>query len=369
MPFGFADTTFLDLPLGIDVQYMDSLRNASGTTFTELLTSLDGRLGEYNSVAGDSFLTSLFYPTTERTREVEFPGTFEVGPGGEYGLARAQFIEDLPAYMLPVKKWDVAMGWTEDGLRKMSTSKINRTFDAALRGMRRRRRLELLRRLFSNAEMRIPGSTNTSPGFAGSCSGYNVYVTPMPDGTALAGGYTHYIRADTAGLPAAILTARDLLKNQGLDAPYDVAATTAALPTITGNATYMVKTGSALVRSDPNEPEALVDAVTYSGVFDNDVRVRRAAITDVPGSYVVVYKTYGPLDERNPLALVFPDDDEQIPNGGRAAYLRSRSLFPLAQAEILHWYGAGVWNRVNAVLIYVNASGGYVNPTIPAFQS
>lgn len=363
MPFGIFDTEYIDLPAAIDQNYLASLETADGTSFETVLGEIDTRLGVFNGIS-DSLMAALGYETQEVFIEYLQAVAFDVQEAGEYSMARLQRGEASGGWNLPVRKWDVAVGWTEDGLREQRLSSILNTLDGVLLGLRVRRRREFMRRLFSDIEVPVEygRTTSTSPGFAGSGTGLNVYSRPFPNGTALPGGYTHYVRTDSAGLDAALLAARDKLLKAGHPAPFDLIAPQAQIDAIKLSP-YFVKAGSPLIRAAPASAEALVNADLYVGVFGDLIQVR-TAIDDFTQANIAVFKTYGNLDPRNPVAIRYPTTPG-LPNGGQSAYLRSRQFYPLAAADAVSRWGVGVGNRTAAVLLFVNASGAYVPPTIP----
>lgn len=362
MPFGIFDTEYIDLPSVIDRTYVENLQTASGTEFSSVLRDIDERIRAFNSTF-DPLVAAISYETQESFIEYAQAVAFDVQEAGEYTMGRMQRGELAGGWMLPVRKWDVVTGWTEDGLREMRTTSILNNLDGILLGLRTRFKKEVIRRFFSDLEVPVEygRTTATSPGFAGSGTGQNVYSRPFPNGAALPGGYTHYIRTDSAGLDAALLSARDKLVKMQIPAPYDLIAPQAQIDAIKLSP-YFVKTGSPLIRAAPSAAEALVDPALYVGVFGDLVRVR-IAIDDFTSPNIAVFKTYGQMDPRNPIAIRFPDTPG-LPDGGRSAYLRSRSLSPLDAAQVISRWGVGVGNRVAAVLLSVAASGAYTPPTL-----
>ena len=360
MPFGFLDTRYIDFPAGVDVAYLQGLRTRAGVDFPRVLSEIDSRLGTLNTTL-DPLVASLITPTTEQYADTTGPTAFEVTRRGEYTLARPQLAEG-GAHMLPLYGWDVGLGFTEDGLEQMSLSRILNNVDSMLLGFRRLYRREALRRLLSDAEVRVADRTVvTSPGMAGSGTGDNVFPrASYPDGTALPGGYTHYYAVGAGTLAATLRAARDRLKRWH-GGPYDLIAPAAQLDLITAinpgdPQNGFVSAGSALVRAGTGSAEALVDAGMYLGVLFGDIRVHMA-IDDYSDPVIGLYKSYGALDPRNPLAWRY---DELK---GRAAVVRYRSLYPLDQAVLKQDFGIGVNDRTAAVLIE-NGSAPYSAPTI-----
>jgi hypothetical protein len=363
MPFGIMDTTYVDLPAGIDEAYLRSLENRSGTSFAEVLGRIDGRLTAFND-ALDPLMAELMYVTDDIQTEEFQPVAFDVNEAGEYTVARPQYTGGQKAYMLPIRKYDVSTMWTEDGLLTMSDRSIDTNLDSILLGLRTRARKEFLRRLFSDAEVAIDyNSAATNPGFAGSGTGNNAFTRPYPDGTS-SSGISHYIRDTTANRLAAIRSARTKLRKwypevviELLPSETFLANFLADAAVIAGVGTTWVTPGSTLIRPADTVAEALVDPDRYVGVMDGNIRVRKA-ITDFTGDYALAFVTFGNLNDQNALAWRFD------PMFGREAYLRSRSMFPLDQSIVLWKFGVGVSNRVAAVPIFIAASGAYVPPTI-----
>lgn len=361
MPFGILDTRYIDFPAGVDVQYLQGLRTAAGVDFPRLLQELDRRLQAFNASI-DPLVAALVTPTTEPYGDDTGPSAFVVEERGEYTMARPQMTEG-GAIMWPLRGYDVAIGFTEDGLMNMSLNRILTNVDSMLLGMRKLHRRATLTRLTSDAEVRVaPKTVVTSPGFAGSGTGDNVFSrTTFPNGVALPGSYTHYYRIASAQLAAGLKGAVQRLRmwHQG---PFDLVASQAMVDLIAainpGNpADGFVAAGSPLVRAGGNTAEAQVDAELYLGVLFGDVRVRKA-LDDTADPNIAIFKSYGALNAANP--LVWRYDEKK----GRNAFLRYRDLSPLVNARLLQDLGIGVNDRTAAVLIRVADNGSYVAPTI-----
>lgn len=357
--FGYGDTSFIDLPDNIDPAYIDGLRTAAGVEFPRVLSEIDSRLTTFNGGL-DPLLAALIYPTSETFTEGIKPVAFDVQEAGEYTLARPQFT-DGAGTMLPIRKWDVSTAWTEDGLQEMSLARILAQLDSILLGLKVRARREILRRLFSDAEVRVDKKTTAvSPGLAGSGTGLNAFTDPFPSGGALPGGYTLYHRDTAANRAVVLKAARDKLK-KWQSGPFDLVATQVELDAIVADSTNFISAGSALVRQGPNVAEANVDPNVYIGVFDKDIRVRLEPIEDFTSAHWAIFRSFGNLNPQNVLAWRY----DSRAGRGRDAYLRSRQLFPLALAEVIQRYGIGVSNRTAAAVGLIAASGGYVAPTVP----
>lgn len=354
MPFGILDTQYIDFPPGIDAAYLQGLVTRAGVAFPRVLSELDQRLAAANATIDPLVASLIAPPTTEQWVDNIAPANFIVEESSEYTISRPQLVEGQ-AMMLPLRKVDIALGFTEEGLERMSLSRILTNIDSMIGGLKRYQRLAVLRRLFSIAEVRVdPATSAMSAGFAGSGSGYNVFNRAYPDGTALPGGYSHYYRDTQANLIPALKTARDRLK-KWYPGPYDLIAPQAQIDLIAADPAF-VSAGSALIRPAQGTAEALVDTDKYIGVFDKDVRVQKALL-ETTDANVAIFKSFGNLNPQNPLAWRY---DELA---GKNAFVKSRALFPLDNAVLMQRFGIGVNNRVAVVLLKLAASGNYTDPT------
>jgi len=354
--FGIGDTSsYIDWPINVDATYLRGLTTRSGLGFPELVGRLEAGLGAINS-GFDPLVASLVYPTTSAVARGARTGGMQVQKRSQYTLARPQMTDRL-ANMLPIDDYEIALGFTEDGLRDISLDEFQTQVDGMVEAWERHHRRESLARLFSDAEVPVAaGTTATSPGMAGSGTGANAFTAMYPDGSTLPGGYTHYFRDTVANRAAVILTARDRLRKWAAG-PYDLVGSETAIAAIVAlGAPNFVAAGSVLVRPAQGTAEAMVDAAQYVGVFGGDIRVH-VALNDFTDDVVAIYKSYGALNPNNALGWRW---DEQY---GRAVTVRSRELFPLAEAVSMQRFGVGVSNRTAAALIRFGAAGAYTAPT------
>lgn len=358
MPFGMLDTTYIDFPPGVDVAYLRGLTTRAGVQFPRVLREIDSRLGALNGSI-DELVAALMGVTTDVFADTSAPTPFEIDERGEYTVARPQFVEGS-AHMLPIRHFDVSIGFTEDGLEEMSLDRILLNVDSMVGGFRKIYRVRALQRLFSMLEVRVDKKTTvTSPGYAGSGTGDNVFTRPYPDGTPLPGGYTHYYAVGGSTLAATLLAARDRLARWH-PGPYDLVTNATQLALIKainpGSAeTGFVAAGTLLVRPAPDQPQVNVNEQIYEGVLFGNIRVRKP-IDDLTSAHVAIFKTYGQINRRN--ALVWRYDTLK----GRNATLRYRNIYPLALATVKQSFGIGVGDRTAAVLIE-NGTAPYSEPT------
>lgn len=364
MPFGTLDTSCIDFPANVDEGYIAGLENREGVTFPTIIQEIDSRMQALNAGLDPWIADKLSPPTTEVAIDSTNPVEFEVTERSEYSVARPQLTEGS-GYMLPIRQWDASLKFTEEYLLNSTMTKILLQVESIAMGFRKLYLKQTAKRLFSNAEIRIdPTISATSPGFAGSGTGLNVFTGPYPDGTALPGGYTHFYVANTsnAGEFKTILKAmlaRLLMWNEG---PFNFTANktvTALITAMTGSDPLdsFVPAGSALIRTSTGVSEALVDPTKYLGVLFGNILIEHPKdITTAPiGS---MYKSFGNLNPNNPLTWRY----DAIK--GRNAFIRYRDFFPLSQAIVLQDFGIGVNNRTAVANVYAAAgASSYVNPT------
>lgn len=357
MAFGLIDTSFIDWPSNVDASYLRGLQTRSGLRFTEISSRLDAGLAQINAGVDPLIALLLTPPTTTEFAQGGRTSRMVAQKKSQYTLARPQLVE-RQAHMLAIDEYEIALGFTEDGLQEMSIDDFQAQVDGLVAGFQMMHRAETLSRLFSDAEAPVDPvhpTTSTSPGFAGSGTGSNVFAGTYPDGTALPSGYSHYYRDTAANFIATVKAQRNRLKKWH-SPPYDFIGSAAQVALLVADAVF-VSAGSALIRVGVGTSEALVDANTYIGVFDNDIRVHMAVV-DFTSANWAVFKTYGALNSRNP--LVWRYDQLRGPN----AYVRSRELFPLAEAVAMQKFGVNVSDRTAAALGFAAASGVYTAPTI-----
>lgn len=354
--YGYLDTRHIDFPNQIDPAYLASLQNRRGVSFQSVLQQLDSRLG----AAGQTFdplVSQLVSLSTDPVAETRAGGSLTPEEEDEYGAGTPQFIRPA-GHLNPIKRFRTVLGFTEDALEEMAEAQILRQADGVLRGVLRNQRLRALTRLFDNSEVRVDRrSTATSPGFAGSGTGDNVFGQPYPDGTSTPANYSHYIRETAANLIPAIVAARDQLAKWH-PGPYDLVTSGTQLALIQADAQFVRATPDLILRAQ-GDAAANVDPATFVGVFAGDIRVWKALNELGTSAHVAIFKSYGVSDARNPLIYRYDADF------GRAPVIRFRSMYPLDNAIIRHRFGIGVHgDRTGAVLINIAASGNYTPPTL-----
>jgi hypothetical protein len=354
--FGYIDTTYVDLPAGLDEGYLRGLETRSGLSVAQMITEVDSAMGTINEGA-NPLVADLVGFTSDPVGPVRGTSTKRVMRAGEYVMGRPQ-TSSRSGHMLPIAKFEMVIGFTEDGLEDISLQSFRQELEDMVAGFERFYLAETLTRMFSSGEVQVDAGTAVlSPGFAGSGTGSNVFEGVYPDGSPVPGSYTHYAYSTVANLQTTIDTYVGRLKRWH-SAPFDMIASPSMMADIAALSGF-VSAGSALVRPAQGDAEALVDASNYIGVLDGQIRVRHAVDGIGSGKHAAIFKSYGSFDSRNPLSWRYD------PLKGRDAFVRSRHLYPLADATALQWVGVGVGDRASAVLLFVDtAPSAYEDPTI-----
>lgn len=358
MAFGLIDTSYIDFPSNVDNAYLRGLQTRSGLNFTDLASRVDAALGAVNTGVDPLLAALLAPPTTAVDAPGGRSGTMQVQKKSQYTVARPQQVERT-AHMLAIDEFEIALGFTEDGLQEISLDNFQIQVDAMREALERHARAETLLRFFSDVEVTVDPihpTTATSPGFAGSGTGGNAFTGVYPDGSALPGGYTHYYRDTTANRVAVITAARDRLR-KWYTGPFDMIGSAAFIAAVMADTTNFVSSGSLLVRPGLGTATTVLDPGQYVGAYLGDIRVW-TALTDYTDDTGAIFKTFGNFAANNP--LVWRYDTMR----GLNAYVRSRAMFPLAESIGMWKFAPNVNNRTAAALIKIAASGSYAAPTI-----
>lgn len=356
MPRGYLDTTHIDFPPNVDEAYLRGLENERGMSWESALQTISTRIQAASQVV-DPLVAALAYFTPDAVVSAPYGESFDLEEENEYGLVRPEVAEPPRGQMLPLRRWAKSIGLTEQGLEEITEAELVRQLDAFLLTFTRGLTLRIFRRLTSAAEEYVDRkTTSVSPGFAGSGTGDNVFSGTYPDGTALAGGYTHYYRDTAANLALALATMRDQLARWH-PGPYDLIGSQAQIAAVMALAGFTKATSDLILRAQ-GVAAANVDNARYVGVYGDDVRVWIGRLEWGSSANLTMFKTYGDFSARNALAIRYDD------RFGRDIDIKYRAAYPLDQAIMRRRFGIGVSDRTAAANLYVAASGSYTAPTI-----
>lgn len=362
---GPADLKDLTLPSLWDLAEIKKVQLADGATFDEIVGDVQSGL----SLLNQQLVTEPHYSgliAVQDDVEVEY----ETGVAN--GVEEAtEYTAPTPkrgattGHSLPLRSWDRAMGWTMMYLRKARKSKLDADIRSAFRDMKAHTHKRALRRFFRMEGEIVGATSNASVPFAdGGTVDANFVPPDSPDGEAFASSHDHFIRV--AAISAANLTAHvETLQEHGHQAPYDLIIPRADVSLWTATATfpkYKAPEWPGIVYRN-NEDRAALDGVTdYFGYIETDYGITRLWATPrLPTSYYGIYKTYGPLDPRNPLRMRM---NRNVGFGWQLVpgnWVNAPQLMAVLYSE--YEFGVG-GDRTNGVCVYVNGSGDYVTPTI-----
>jgi hypothetical protein len=355
--FGVIGTKHIDFKPIVDEAYLRGLSTASGLELTDLVRLTDQAMqnvnGEINEVLAQ-FISITSEPEMGRRRI----GRKYVQKGGEYTTARSQKLTST-SYMLPIDKYEIGLGFTEDGLHEISLEAFNDELQAMVDAFGSLYLGEMLLAFFDPTPVSIArGSDIKSPRFAGSGTGDYAFTGSYPDGSDLPGGYTHYFRDTDANLGILLRTMVARIRKWH-PAPYDLLATANVIDRITASTDLgFVSTAEMGVTVAQGQAVAQLDPDVYVGQLPGRIRVRQPLEALGSGMHFAIAKSYGAFNAANPLRWLYD------PKWGRDAYIRAKDDFPLAESVAIQRFGIGVGDRAGAVIGQVAPSGAYTPPVI-----
>jgi len=266
---------------------------------------------------------------------------------------------EVDGHMLPLRDYDLGLGWTWDYLRKAYSAQIEADIANVVDATRRLARTKILGRALQRADdsgtAKGLGSGGYSPGFATTAANTSVDFTP-PEyaGTTFASTHEHYKAAATSLTSANAIVEMKNLREHGHVAPYDLWISATDEATVRAF-TDFVSAGDPIVT--PGSATSLVNLpLGYIGYLTGSyARVR--VVAGWPADYWFMFKSYGSNVPQNPLKLrvgkgenalrfvAFPDPTQ----GASPAN-------PLGTMVVWTEFGVGVNDRTNGTTRYNSAS-------------
>ena len=354
MAHGYLDTQNIDFAVGQTESRLRNMQNRLGINFSEFYSRLDGAMSALNG-NNDAVINSLITKTSADRVSGGATGNKVLQRAGEYSIVRPQH-GGAQGHLLPLYHHAITLGFTAEALETMTVERFQGEIATTVQGFRKGQRAEVLERLFSDAEFVLDDDgVGTSPGFAGSGTGGNVYGGATPPGVTTLNLYS---RVTSAQLDAEIKKVQGYLAAMNGSGALDLLTSASGLALVTALPGF-VAAGSPLVRVAAGTAEAVVNPDEFVGVLNGNIRVRQAE-GQLNGDGIAIYKSNGSNAVNNPLAWRFSTI------WGEGAFVNDRDLFPLANAEVSQYFGIGANNRVGAALIAVAASGTYAanRPTV-----
>lgn len=352
------------LPANWDTALLTRLKLATGETYEQLITDIAAGLALANAGLLSNPITSSLVSLTQ---EASIEYNVGVSNGFERHTERTQPNGRRAAMtggMLEMTSWDRALDWTWDALRKARQSQIDADIASAMADLTNLYEKNILTRLFKSTYTTV-GSGKSYP-LADGTATESGYVPPnFPSrATAFANTHSHLLRLN--GITQANLeTAVAHLWEHGADAPFTllIAQADIAAWQNTTNVTGFIRKGDSLIQLGTQTDVALVGN-EFIGVIQTAYgAVQMIASARIPTTYWAVYKSYGNLDQRNPMVL------RESPDYGTGAVLLSGRQYPITQfplegAILYTEFGVGISDRVGAAIVLNAASSTYSDPTI-----
>lgn len=361
---GANDLKQYAIPATWDASYLTKVALADGTNYETLVSDITAALAMQNAaLLQDPLMASLVSVTNEASLEYASGVSNGFQDHTEYGRpdgGRAI----TTGTMVPLLEKDRALQFTWDFLKKARRSQIEANIGSAMQDLVNLYGKLALTRLFKSTYDTVGSSGKAVPVADGGTADSNFIPWNHPErATAFAYTHTHLLRLDgitQANLESAIAH----LWEHGHDAPFTLLISQADVASWsnTTNVTGWVKRQNLLIRYGAQTDLANVQGPYIAAVETSaygDVQVIASA--RIPTGYWAVYKSYGALDQRNPLAL------RVNPAYGAGAVLLAGDhirQYPLENAILYAELGFGVADRVGAAVVKNAASSVYSDPTI-----
>lgn len=330
---------------------------------TTIQDVLERDLAAHNQIV-DMMFADLVDSTTDRQRIYGTSVTGRMGEADEFGRPVAVKHTGGATVGFPLRKFNVAVGWTRDYFMTASPAEIAETV-LAVQGMHVRSvEYALKTALFTptNSTFRDRyASPQIDLGVKALINADSSEIPNGPHGETFNGAtHTHYDFLDGAAPTAAALTSliEDVIEH-GHGGRIIVAINRAAETAVRALTGFVPYTDPRLtLGTQANQPAQRLDITRIDnraiGLFGAaEVWVK----SWVPAGYVVAYDADAPekplIRRQHPVAAM---------NGLRIA--ARLDDYPLYADEMEAYYGFGVWNRTAAAVLYYAASASaYVTPT------
>lgn len=359
---GPRDTRDFTVWTGVDATELAKLSLQDGTTGATVMSLLESGLAAVNLEINNSSLYSSLWSVGDSVEVFYRTGTnMAFGEREEYSRPDAQRAE-MEGHMLPIKDYDIALGWTWDYIRKAYMPRIEADIASVLNAARDLTRQKVLGRLLAKTDdtgqSKGLGTTGISPGFATTAASTGVDFTPPTfAGNVFANTHEHYAIGATSITDAQFVTNMKNLREHGHRGPYDL------LISVTDEGTVRaLGAGVFIPNVDPTITQNSASATLtnlgpeYIGYLANSyARVR--VVDGMPANYTVMFKSYGANSPLNPLRVRLGKGESSLrfvafPDPGSG----TSPANPLG--TLMGWteFGVGVNDRTAAVPHRSNAS-------------
>lgn len=362
---GFSDLKSNVVPGLWDLAEITKVRLADGTTFDAMVADVQAALALVNSeVLADPWVSGLI--AVQDTVEVEYPvgNTSGIQESSEYSRPDPK-PGSTTGHSIPLKPYDRALGWTMMFLRNARRGRLDADIRGVVTDIRNDVPQRILQRFFRSTAEKVGSTAGASVPFAdGGTADPNYVPLRSPDGETFASTHNHFLRqaaVNDANVEAAIAH----LQEHGHTAPYRIMGSIADISTWKGLTGWKAPNWNEVVYRDMSsgtDRAAISDLSEAFGFLETAYGIAYVKLTQrIPTAYYGAYKSYGPLDPRNPLRVRIN------PNWGFGWQLVPGNWInaPLLMAVAYTEWGVGVGeDRTNGVAVEIDASGDYATPTI-----
>ncbi len=359
---GLNDLKQYALPAHWDAGKVAQVTLESGETYEQLISDIAAGLSMVNGeLLRHPIYSGMISLTTDLTSEyaVGVSNGFEVHT--EYGLPDSKRGKTT-GHMMDLIAYDRGLGWTWDFLRKARRKQIDADIASAVADVNNLWGQKILTRHFNNIYVAV-GSGRSMP-YADAGTADDTYVpVNFPDrATAFATSHDHFL--DLNGIDQAnLLTAVKHLWEHGYNGPFELLVSDADRSSWTDATalTGYVPVADPLIRYGVTQDLASTNAEGVIGVIETDYgacRLRSSA--RIPTTFWTVYKSWGAMDQRNPLVVRY-----QTQFGIGAVLMAGDHIrqYPLENSIMFAEFGVNVMERIAAVCVE-STSGSYSAPTI-----
>ena len=355
---GGRDTRDFVVWTGVDAAQLLKEQLQDGTNLLTVTNQLTGALNAIAAeVQNDPVYSSVWSMADSPIVSYRMGTDFSFEDHTEYSRPNRNRAE-VDGHMLPLKSYDLGLGWTWDYLRNAYMAQVEADIQSTVNAARKLVRTRLLNRILARTDdsgaSKGLGSGGYSPGFATTAASTNVDFTP-PEfaGTTFANTHEHYAAGTSSLTSANAILAMKHLREHGHVAPFDLWIPSADEATYRAFSDFVAASDPLVT---PGSTTALVSLPPgYIGYLkDSYARVR--IVDGLPTNYWFMFKSYGANNSQNPIRLrvgrgesalrfvAFPD-----PNAGASP------ASPLGTLIAWTEFGVGVGDRTNGTLRY-NAS-------------
>ncbi len=363
MALGYRDLSTLVSLTGWDDTELQKHTLQDGTTYSSIVSQIGASLAGLNAeFANDSLWSGMMSYQDNLELEYRVGASNGMEVFTEYGRADPQRAA-TEGHMLPLIPHDRVIGWTWSYLQEARLPQVNADIADAIKDVRDKWRVNVLTRLLQRGDDTGAGKklgSGFSTGFATTAASTSVdYRPPDYKGTVFANTHEHYIGITGGVFTNAVFTdARDELREHGHVGPYTCLIGTAdraaviALTNFTKAAEIGVRVG---ITQDIALPNVTLNSenAEFLGMIDN---IEVYEVRGMPQYYGIIYKSYGPRSQRNPLRI-------RLPKGVLAPRViampdprESNGSDPLQNLMLYFKFGVGVADRTNGTARYVNSA-------------